>query len=193
MLALRLTVSEPKITQESVLEYFKDFKCIIASENEESNHHFHVSLKTDSTVDAVRNKMNRHFMPKKNMTYCKQDDGSYSVYTVKCGNILQNTLLSHAELEIIKAQSYVKSKRAKTRTAILVETFVPQMEEYQDYDFGTCERLDLKSFDDDMFDFFIQNYNGPFGMKHCQEYVFGVMAIHKPTELRKILKKNILH
>lgn len=192
MLALRLTVSEPKITQESVLEYFKDEKCCIASEHEDTNHHFHVALQTDSSVDSVRNKMNRFFLPKKNMTYCKVDNGRYSIYTVKCGNIIQNTLYSDSELAEVQAQSYTKKERPKSRTATLVDSFQPEIEEYQDYDFGTCQRL-TQSFDDDMFDYFIQNYNGPFGAKHCQEYVFGVMAIHKPLELRKILKKNILH
>lgn len=192
MLALRLTMGG-NITPDSVAAYFQDAECLITSENEDSNHHYHILLKTTANVNAVRNKMNRHFKPAKNQTYCKADKGMYSTYIVKCGNIIKNNIYSSEELEAFVSASYEKKKRAPSKTARLVESFDPEYVEFITEDLIPSRRLaNPDDLQDEMLTHFIANYDGPFGLKHCQEFVFGALAIHDRPRLLRILKKKII-
>lgn len=189
LLALRLTISG-EITISSILEYFKDEKCLIASEHEDTNHHVHISLETDQSVDGTRNKMNRHFKPAKNMSYCKLDKGKYHIYTVKEGKIIYNNLWSEDQLLALQEESYCKPTRNKTKTELAMESFEPTKGTAYDEQ-GLCNTT-YPYFDDECLIHWVRNYKGPFGFKHCQEYTLGCMAIHQPERLVKLLKKKII-
>ena len=195
MLALRLTMGG-KVNPDSVSDFFKSDKCLIASEHEETNHHYHISLKptfdiTTATVDAYRKKMNRHFKCVPNQSYCRVDQGKYAIYTVKCDNIISNNLYTASELEGLKEKSYIKKQR-KSLVAEAVDSFTPTRTEFFDSDM--CPDVRYEDFDDEMFDHWVDQWGGkPFGLKHCQEYVFGCMGKYEPKRLIKILKKKILY
>lgn len=195
MYAIRITLCS-RITTSAIAEYFKTFKSLCFEENVCSNHHLHILCEQVGNIDSFRKRMNRHFKPAKNQSYCKMDKGNYAIYISKeKSEPIWNTLYTQEELDEFKALSYIKPKRDKlSQTHKLVDSYVP-LEDNITWQFNESFKSveNLKDDIDHMFSHFIENYEGPFGLKHCQEYVFGVMAKHQPNRLRKILKNKILH
>lgn len=118
----RLTMGE-MITHESILDYFKNYKTYITSENEDTNHHYNILLETSKTVNAFRNHMNRHFKTRTNYSYCKEDRGRSAIYMTKENQVIKNDLFTVAEVEDLFKQSYVRkaSNKESLSTRIIKE------------------------------------------------------------------------
>lgn len=112
MLAIRITIRYT--SEEAVLNYFQNCGslCLIASENESTNHHYHIVMQTSQTATAVRNrfKTNLNLPVYCNAYYCQKLKTNYHIYSVK--NTLQeplfNNLYSTEEIEEMKKLSYNK-------------------------------------------------------------------------------------
>lgn len=111
---VRLTMNGTTVTPETILEYFKDIKTYITSENESTNHHYNILFNTNKTSNAFRTHMKRHFQIRtvkdKHLGYCQLDRGRAAIYISKDQNIIKNDLFTEDELKEMIDQSYTKSK-----------------------------------------------------------------------------------
>lgn len=121
-LAIRITLGG-LATHESILEYFKKYTKLVTSENEDTNHHYNLLVKTELKVDNFRNKMNRHFQFKVNQSYCRLDKGKYSIYMCKENKIIYNDMFTASELEKLVKDSYIKAPKSLSFTETIIANY----------------------------------------------------------------------
>nr|QGF19390.1 hypothetical protein [Antarctic circular DNA molecule] len=125
MFHIRITLKD-NITKSQILDYFKEDKCLITLEHENTNAHVHILIEKDLHIDTYRRRINRHFKTVKNQSYCKKDKGRSNIYILKEGLncIIQNTLYTEEELVDFNQQSYIKEKEL-TFTEKVVSSYEP--------------------------------------------------------------------
>lgn len=119
---IRLTMNDhPKI-----INFFKDYSCVIGFEKPDDRPHYHVHLECDIKVDTLRRIISKALDLYDKKRSCSKDRGKSNIYAVKEGRIILNTLYNDDELsELIRQSTSKELSKTDNFTTNTIRLYTP--------------------------------------------------------------------